>query len=65
MPPRPRIATGGLAYHLLNRRLGRLPLFEPPKDYALFETILREAVEQKQMRLISYCLMGTSNNFNY
>jgi hypothetical protein len=31
MPRRPRIATGGLAYHVLNRRIGRLPLFESPK----------------------------------
>jgi len=65
MPRRPRIATGGLAYHVLNRRVGRLPLFESPKDYALFETILREAVEQKQMRLVSYCLMSTSKNSHY
>ena len=55
-----RIATGGLAYPLLNRRMGRLALFESPKDYALFETILLGAVEQKQMRLVSYCLMCTS-----
>jgi putative transposase len=57
MPRRPRIATGGLAYHVLNRRVGRLPLFESPKDYTLFETILREAVEHRQVRIVSYCLM--------
>ena len=57
MPRRPRIATGGLAYHVLNRRVGRLPLFESSKDYALFEGILREAVEQRQVRIVSYCLM--------
>ena len=57
MPRRPRIATGGLAYHVLNRRIGRLPLFESPKDYTLFETILREAVEHRQVRIAAYCLM--------
>ena len=57
MPRRPRIATGGLAYHVLNRRVGRGPLFESPKDYTLFETILREAVEQRLLRIVSYCLM--------
>jgi len=36
MPRRPRIATGGLAYHVLNRRVGRLPLFETAGDYAAF-----------------------------
>ena len=57
MPRRPRIATGGLAYHVLNRRIGRLPLFESPKDYTLFETILHEAVEHRQVRIAAYCLM--------
>jgi len=33
MPQRPRLSTGGLAYHVLNRRVGRLPLFETPTDY--------------------------------
>lgn len=37
MPRRPRIASGGLAYHVLNRRVGRLALFEKPADYAAFE----------------------------
>ena len=37
MPRRPRLATGGLAYHVLNRRIGRLALFEKPADYVAFE----------------------------
>ena len=45
MPRRPRIATGGLAYHVLNRRVGRLPLFETTGDYAAFE---------KQQRTLAY-----------
>jgi len=43
MPRRPRLATGGLAYHVLNRRVGRLALFEKPADYLAFENILKEA----------------------
>lgn len=57
MPRRPRLATGGLAYHVLNRRVGRLPLFETPGDYRAFETILQEAVAQTRIRLAAYCLM--------
>jgi len=57
MPRRPRIATGGLAYHVLNRRVGRLPLFETSADYAAFETILQEAYDKTHIRLVSYCLM--------
>ena len=46
MPRRSRLATGGLVYHVLNRRVGRLPLFETPMDYAAFEKVLQEAYEQ-------------------
>jgi putative transposase len=32
MPRRLRFAAGDLAYRVLNRRVGRLPLFEKPAD---------------------------------
>ncbi|GJL64274.1 MAG: transposase [Nitrospirales bacterium] len=57
MPRRPRLSTGGLAYHVLNRRVGRLPLFETPADYAAFEKVLQEGVERTRFRLVAYCLM--------
>jgi len=57
MPRRPRLAVGDLAYHVLNRRVGRLPLFEKPGDYAAFETILGEAAVRTRIRLAAYCLM--------
>src|SRR3990170_6630419 len=57
MPRRPRLSTGGLAYHVLNRRVGRLPLFEKPADYAAFEKILQEAYERSGIRIAAYCLM--------
>ena len=57
MPRRPRRATGGLAYHVLNRRVSRLPLFEQPADYAAFEKVLQEAVAQSGIRIAAYCLM--------
>jgi hypothetical protein len=31
MPRRPRLSTGGIAYHVLNRRVGRLELFADAK----------------------------------
>ncbi len=36
-PPAPPIARVGLAYHVLNRRVGRPPLFETSGEYAAFE----------------------------
>jgi len=41
MPRRARISTGGLAYHILNRRVGRLALFDKPADYMSLESTLR------------------------
>ncbi len=57
MPRRPRNASGGLAYHVLNRRVGRLPLFEKPADYAAFEKILHEANKRTGIRIAACCLM--------
>ena len=57
MPRRPRLAAGDLAYHVLNRRVGRLPLFEKPADYVAFEKILAEAHAQTTIRIVAYCLM--------
>ena len=47
MRRRPRFATASLVYHVLNRRVGRLGLFETERDYAAFERILEEAVARK------------------
>ncbi|WP_454064994.1 transposase [Candidatus Nitrospira salsa] len=57
MPRRPRLATGGFVYHVLNRRVGRLPLFKTPADYTAFEQVLQETVERTSTRLAAYCLM--------
>ena len=57
MARRPRLAAGDLAYHVLNRRVGRLSLFDQPADYAAFETILAEAQTQTGIRIAAYCLM--------
>ena len=57
MPRRPRLATGDLAYHVLNRRVGRLPLFEKPSDYSAFERILAESVASTRLRIAAYSLM--------
>lgn len=57
MPRRLRLATGGIAYHVLNRRAGRLPLFQKAADYAAFEQVLREVYERTGVRIAAYCLM--------
>ena len=53
----PRITTGGLVYHVLNRANARIRIFGKPGDYNAFERILVEAVQRTEMRLLSYCVM--------
>jgi putative transposase len=57
MPRRPRLSTGGIAYHVLNRRVGRLELLEKPSDHSAFEKILADAHRRSGIRIAAYCLM--------
>ena len=43
---------------VLNRRVGRLPLFDKSADYAAFEKVLAEAYAQTKIRIAAYCLMS-------
>ncbi len=57
MPRRPRVATAGLTFHVMNRAARRLPLFECAGDYAAFERVLVDAVGRSDISLFAYCLM--------
>jgi REP-associated tyrosine transposase len=57
MPRRLRCNTGGYAYHVLNRAVGRATIFHKDDDYAAFEKILGEAKDWKPVRLLGYCLL--------
>ena len=52
-----RAAAAGYVYHVLNRANARLTIFEEQGDYEAFETVLTEAVQRTQTRLLAYCLM--------
>ncbi len=54
----PRITAQGLAYHVLNRRVMRLPLFKKDDDYLAFERILDESLQRPDApHLLAWCLM--------
>ena len=53
----PRVTQPGLAYHVLNRRVMRLPLFQKDDDYLAFERVLAEAHLRRPMRILAYCLI--------
>ncbi len=57
MARRPRIALGGLAYHVMNRVAGRQDLVEDTADFEAFERVLTEARERDGMRICAYALM--------
>ena len=57
MPRHARNAPGGLVYHVLNRAVARLPLFEKPADFDAFERVLILAHQKFPLRILSYVLM--------
>jgi putative transposase len=57
MPRRPRFATGGYVFHVLNRAVGKATIFKNEGDYQAFEQLLNDARRQTPMRLLSYCIM--------
>jgi putative transposase len=57
MPRIERIDVGGYIYHVLNRANTRAQIFDNKDDYAMFDGILEEAVENYEMRILAYCLM--------
>ena len=57
MPRQGRIAPGGIVYHVINRGVGRMTLFEGDPDYAAFERCLSSAQEAVPLALFCYCIM--------
>jgi putative transposase len=63
MARQPRVAPGGLIYHVLNRSAGNVEFLRREKDFAAFEKLLIEAHQRHPIKLLSYCLMGTHWHF--
>ena len=57
MPRTARVAPGGMVFHVLNRGVARMQLFEKPADYQAFEGVLREMRDESPMRICAYSLM--------
>ena len=57
MPRVARQGSGGMVFHVLNRGVGRMLLFEKEGDYDAFERVLEETLECRPMGLLAYCLM--------
>ncbi len=57
MPRSARVAPGGVAFHVLNRGVGGMRLFDNDADYLAFERVLEETLGLRPMRLCAYCVM--------
>ena len=58
MPRRLRVSSGGYAYHVLNRAVGRARIFGKPRDFEAFEEVLVEAKKRLPLRLLAWCVMS-------
>lgn len=47
----------GFVFHVMNRSARRGPLLESPADYETFIQVLREALDERPIRLLSFCAM--------
>ena len=57
MPRTARIAPGGMVFHVLNRGVARMQIFEKAGDYQAFERVLEETLQEVPMRVCAYCVM--------
>ena len=63
MPRRPRVCPANTCFHVLNRAVARLPLFEKREDYKAFERVLRETWERESLPIYAYCVMPNHWHF--
>jgi len=63
MPRTARVTPGGMVFHVLNRGVGRMRLFNKDRDYEVFEEILAKTLLSCPMRICSYCLMPNHWHF--
>jgi len=57
MPRQARVAVKDVVYHVINRANGRAQIFEKDADYQHFESLMQDAQELANMRILAYCIM--------
>lgn len=57
MPHRPRPSTGQFVFHVFNRAIQAMVLFQDVQDYDAFLALLTEASERSAIRILAYAVM--------
>jgi putative transposase len=52
-----------MCFHVLNRAVARLPLFEKQEDFEAFERVLIEAVTREPLPILAYCVLPNHWHF--
>lgn len=63
MPRTARVAPGGMAFHVLNRGVGKMQIFDHAGDYAAFERVVEETLRVAPIRICAFCWMSTHWHF--
>lgn len=63
MPRRPRQFTGSFVFHVLNRAVQGVTLFNRPGDYEAYFEILVEAQRRFPIQVLAYCIMPNHWHF--
>jgi putative transposase len=63
MPRRPGICPAGTCFHVINRSVARLTLFEKESDYEAFEHVLKLARDRVGLPVFSYIIMPNHWHF--
>ena len=63
MPRRPRYCPAKTCFHVLNRAVARLPLFEKQGDYEAFERVMELAWEREPLPIFAYVVMPNHWHF--
>ena len=53
----PRNSQGGTIYHVIGRGLKPKPMFRSEEDYHDFDTVLSQAIDRLEPRLLAYCVL--------
>ena len=53
MPRTARVAPGGMVFHVLNRGVARMQLFEKAGDYEAFARVMKETLQASAMRILA------------